>query len=135
MQRFPFASAHRTRNYEHDIAIAFHQLVSVEPAFRSSFHLLNRIDCNACTVCRQIRGVKSVPGCSSRAVYIWRTPNVVDESNSVWDSSSHGSTYAQCIREAMNATLYPSLAHMTIVDIAELKQICREIRFDGVGLY
>jgi hypothetical protein len=80
----------------------------------------------------QVRGVKSVSGCSARAVYIWRAPNLIDDATSNWEILSYGTEYNQCVKEASNSTLHPHLDNMSVIDIAELKQLCKEIKFDAV---
>jgi hypothetical protein len=80
----------------------------------------------------QVRGVKSVSGCSARAVYIWRAPNLIDDANVPWEITSSAIDYANCMKESGNKTAYPHLDNMSVIDIAELKQLCKEIKFDAV---
>ena len=83
-------------------------------------------------LCVQVRGVRDSPGCLSRAVFIWRTPNNIDEHFSPWKASSPAIEFESCLKEALNRTAYPQVDGMNVLELEELKLICKEIKFNSV---
>ena len=81
-------------------------------------------------LCVQVRGVRDSPGCLSRAVFIWRTPNLIDDKSVPYPSEG----LENCMQEAMDSIVHPKVTEMNEVDKKELVQICRDIKFNHVRL-
>jgi hypothetical protein len=84
----------------------------------------------------QIRGVSSIQGCSARAVYIWRAPNIVDDARNPSPIVHPSLDYQQCTTTAFNLSDAANGANpkpLTAVEVAETRDLCKNMHFDAVS--
>jgi hypothetical protein len=82
----------------------------------------------------QIRGVLRVQGCFQRAVFLWKSPNIIDFHFNATAANFTFESTASCVQQSVEELQLVKNQSASDSDLQTFEHVCKTFRFDVVSI-